>query len=175
VKRNATQAGNSRGRHAHDMNLSRSYAVRYNYCHDLTDVAHCVGRRRYWLSYAAGFLLDTIQLIAETFFQDRVSWLVLNKLKPNATKTEHKHTKTHKTRITRTAHISAKARLTSVAMRNPHQNLIICSVAHCPPSLTISCKSVRKFLRKVPNSQDRQTDKQTTTIFLGGGNEHNQA
>jgi len=36
------------------------------------------------------------------------------------------------------------------------QNLIICSLAHCQHSLKISCKSVRKFLRKVAN---RQTDK----------------
>ena len=39
-----------------------------------------------------------------------------------------------------------------------HQNLITCSVAHCQPSLKISCKSVRKFLRKVAN---RETDIQT--------------
>jgi len=32
-----------------------------------------------------------------------------------------------------------------------HQNLIICSLAHCQPSLKISCKSVSKFLRKVAN------------------------
>jgi len=38
-----------------------------------------------------------------------------------------------------------------------HQNLIICSLAHCQPSLKISCKSVRKLLRKVAN---RQTEKQ---------------
>ena len=42
-----------------------------------------------------------------------------------------------------------------------HQNLIICSLAHCQPSMKISWKSDRKFLRKVAN---RQTDKQTTTI-----------
>ena len=38
------------------------------------------------------------------------------------------------------------------------QNLIICSLAHCQPSLKISCKSIWKFLHKVAN---RQTDKQT--------------
>ena len=43
------------------------------------------------------------------------------------------------------------------------------SLAHCQPSLKISCKSVRKFVRKVANrltasQTDRQTDKQTTTI-----------
>ena len=42
-----------------------------------------------------------------------------------------------------------------------HQNLFICSLAHCHPSLKISCKSVRKFLRKVLTN--RQTDEQTTT------------
>jgi len=41
--------------------------------------------------------------------------------------------------------------------RNRHQNLIVCSSAHCQPFLKISCKSVRKLLRKVAN---RQTDKQ---------------
>jgi len=39
-----------------------------------------------------------------------------------------------------------------------HQNLIICLLAHCQPSLKISFKSVWKFLRKVAN---RQADKQT--------------
>jgi len=47
-------------------------------------------------------------------------------------------------------------------MTNPdpdrHQNLTICSVAHCQPSLKISCKFVWKFLRKVAN---RQTNRQT--------------
>jgi len=37
-----------------------------------------------------------------------------------------------------------------------HQNLIICSLAHCQPSLKISCKSIWKFLPKVAN---RQTNK----------------
>jgi len=48
-------------------------------------------------------------------------------------------------------------------IRDPdrNQNLIICSLAHCLPSLKISCKSVRKFLRKVA---DRQTNRHTTTI-----------
>jgi len=77
-------------------------------------------------------------------------------------------------------HTSAKTRLTSVAIRirtsdpDRHQNLIICSLAHCQPSLQISCKSVRKFLRKVVNKQrekDRQTDKQRRKHnLLGGGN-----
>jgi len=43
-----------------------------------------------------------------------------------------------------------------------HQNLIICSVAHCQPSMKILCKSVPKFLCKDANRQtNRQTDKQT--------------
>jgi len=77
------------------------------------------------------------------------------------------------TRSTGTVHTSAKARLTSVAIRMPmriririrdlvrHKNLIICSLAHCQPSLKISCKSVRKFFRKVASRQtNRQTDRQ---------------
>jgi len=43
-----------------------------------------------------------------------------------------------------------------------HQNLIICSLAHCQPSLKISCKSVPKFLRKLLT--DRQTNKQTYAV-----------
>ena len=38
------------------------------------------------------------------------------------------------------------------------QNLIICSLAHCQPSLKISCKSIWKFLHEVAN---RKKDKQT--------------
>ena len=78
------------------------------------------------------------------------------------------------TRSTGTAHTSAKARLTSVAIRirnririgvrirdpDRHRNLIICSLAHCQPSLKISCKSVRTFLCKFANRQ----------ILLDGGN-----
>jgi len=41
-----------------------------------------------------------------------------------------------------------------------HQNLVISSMAHGQPSLKISCKSVRQFLRKVAN---RQINKQTAT------------
>jgi len=69
------------------------------------------------------------------------------------------------TRSTATVHTSTRARLTSVTIqiqihiRSPDpyrlQNFIICSLAHCQPSLKISCKSFcAKFL----------TDKQTTTI-----------
>jgi len=63
------------------------------------------------------------------------------------------------TRSTRTVHTSAKACLTSVAIRirihdlDRHQNLIISSMAHCRPSLKISCKAVWKVLRKVTNRQ----------------------
>ena len=48
-----------------------------------------------------------------------------------------------------------------ILIRDPdrHQNLIICSLAHCQLSLTISGKSVREFLSEVANRQ--QTDKQT--------------
>jgi len=83
-------------------------------------------------------------------------------------------------RSTETVHTSAKARLTSVAIRmriricdpDRHQNLTICSLVHCQPSLKISCNSVRKFLRKVANKQtNRQTTKKTIKhILLGGGN-----
>jgi len=61
-----------------------------------------------------------------------------------------------------------------------YQNLIICSLAHCKPSLKISCKSVRTFLRKVDNRHtNRETDRQTKNkqrrlyILLGGGNKRN--
>jgi len=77
----------------------------------------------------------------------------------------------HTTRSTGTVHTYAKARLTSVAIRIPiciwirdrdrHQNVTVCSLAHCQPSLKISCKSGQKLLNTVAN---RQTDKQTTTI-----------
>ena len=87
-------------------------------------------------------------------------------------------------------HTSANARLISFAIeiriripiripiRDPdrHRNLIVCSPARCQPSLKISCKCVRKFLRKVANRQrDKQTDKQRRTYsLLGGGNKPNQ-
>ena len=95
------------------------------------------------------------------------------------------------TTSTGTVHTSAKARLTSVAIsvppyaesvrddesgkqslypdgdRNRHQHLTVSSLAHCQPSLKISSKSVRKFLRKVAN---RQTNKQPQSIsFLVEG------
>jgi len=47
-------------------------------------------------------------------------------------------------------------------------------MAHCQPSLKISCKSIRKFLRKVANRQtdksDRQTNNDEEHNLLGGGN-----
>ena len=68
-------------------------------------------------------------------------------------------------------HTSAKAIFNSVAIqiricipipkiRDPdrHQNLIICSLAHCQPSLKILCKFVSKFLRKVANRQTNNDD-----------------
>jgi len=81
------------------------------------------------------------------------------------------------TRSTGTVHTSTKARLISVEIQiririwihdpDRHQNLDICSLARCQPSLKISCKSVHKFLRKVAN---RQTDKRRRLhILLGGG------
>jgi len=71
-------------------------------------------------------------------------------------------------------HTFAKAHLTSVTIwildPDCHQNLIIL-LAHCQPSLKISCKSVWKFLHKVAS---RQTDKQWWKHnLLGGGNEVN--
>ena len=71
-----------------------------------------------------------------------------------------------------------------------HQNLPICSLTNCRPSLKISCKSVRKFLSEVANRQktDNQTDRQTNNdenitslaevkrnrkrIFLGNSERH---
>jgi len=81
-------------------------------------------------------------------------------------------------------HTSAKACLTSVAIwiqiririrdRDPdrHQSLIICSLAHCQPSLKISCKSVWTFCAKLLTN--RQTDKQRRKHnLLGAGNNNN--
>jgi len=77
---------------------------------------------------------------------------------------------------TGTVHISAKARLTSVAIGiririhdlDRQQNLIICSLAHCQPSLKTSCKSAQKFLRKVASRQ-RDKHRPLHHILLGGG------
>ena len=46
---------------------------------------------------------------------------------------------------TGTVHTSVKARLPVSRDLDRHQYLIICSLAHCQPSLKISCKSVWKF------------------------------
>jgi len=63
-----------------------------------------------------------------------------------------------------TVRTPAKARLTSVAIPirdlDCHQNLIICSLARCQPSLKFPSKSVRNFfLHKVAN-------KQTTRAYI---------
>ena len=43
-----------------------------------------------------------------------------------------------------------------------HQDFIIFSLAHCQPSLKISCKSIQTILRKVDTKErDKQTDRQT--------------
>jgi len=49
-----------------------------------------------------------------------------------------------------------------------HQNLISCSLAHCQPSMKISCKCVWKFLCKISNRQDKQRRKHN---LHGGGND----
>jgi len=46
-----------------------------------------------------------------------------------------------------------------------HQNLTVCPLAHCQPSLKITCKAVWKFLRKVANRQTAMKH-----ILLDGGN-----
>jgi len=63
----------------------------------------------------------------------------------------------NETRSTGAVHTSAKARLIPGSIRDPdrHQNLTICSLAHCQAFLKISCKSVQKF---VCNVADRQTN-----------------
>jgi len=78
------------------------------------------------------------------------------------------------TRSTGTVHTYAKVRLTSVAIRiriqirdpDRHQNLILCSSAHCQPSLKISCKSVWQFLRKVSNTNRQTNNDENITIKL---------
>ena len=63
------------------------------------------------------------------------------------------------TRSTRTVHTSAKAH-TDDPVR--HQNLIICSLAHCQPPLKFSRKSVWQCLRKVANKQTNNDDYMTS-------------
>jgi len=90
---------------------------------------------------------------------------------------------TLQTRSTGTLHTSsAKVHLTSVAIQiriwilisetDCHQNLTVFSMAHCQPSLKISCKSVQKFLCKVANRHtNTQTNKQWRLhILLGEDN-----
>jgi len=70
---------------------------------------------------------------------------------------------------------SGKQSLYPDADPDRHQNLIICSMAHCQPSRKISRKSVWKFLHKVANGQQTngQTDKQWRLhILLGKGNNY---
>jgi len=76
-------------------------------------------------------------------------------------------------------HTSAKVRLTSVVIQihepDRHQNVIICSLVHCQPSLKISCDLFGSFFC-VKLLTDRQTDKQTNKqrrlhILLGRGSE----
>jgi len=74
--------------------------------------------------------------------------------------------KYNKHRSTGTVHTSATVHLTSVTIQiqiydpDHDQSLIICSVAHCQPSLKISCKSIWKFLREVADKQiKRQTNR----------------
>jgi len=60
-----------------------------------------------------------------------------------------------------------------IRIRDPerHQNLVICALAHCQPSLKVSCKSVQTFLRKVANGQTNR--QRRLHILLGGGNIYN--
>jgi len=48
-----------------------------------------------------------------------------------------------------------------------HQNLTICSLAHCHPSLKLSCKSMRKFF-SAKLVTDRETDKRRRKHNLVG-------
>jgi len=102
-----------------------------------------------------------------------VKWRIITFVKV-ITKLFHSNTKS-----TGTVHNSAKAGVTSVAMRiwirihirirdlDRCQNLISCSLAHCQHSLKLSSKSVRTFLHKVAN---RETDRQRRKHnILGGG------
>jgi len=74
-------------------------------------------------------------------------------------------------KTTVTVQTCTKARLTSVTIwiriqicdPDRQQNLILCSLAHCQPSVKISCKSVWKFLRKVTN---RRTNNDENITFL---------
>ena len=56
--------------------------------------------------------------------------------------------------------------------KDHHQNLIVCSLAHCQPSLKISYKSVWKFLHTVAN---KQTDNDKNNLLGRGNNNENNA
>ena len=68
------------------------------------------------------------------------------------------------TRSTGTLHTSAKERLTSVAIRiwirdpDRHQNLIICSLAHCQRSLKIYANLFESFCAKLLTDRQRNDD-----------------
>ena len=75
---------------------------------------------------------------------------------------------------------SVKTPLTSVGIwiwiriPNPdrYQNLTICSLAHCQPSLKISCKSVLKFLRSIANRKTARQANNDENNLLSGGNKN---
>jgi len=69
------------------------------------------------------------------------------------------------------------AKRISIRIPDPdrHQNVTICSLAHCQSSLKISRKPVRKFLCKVANSQtNMQSNNGDYIIILGGCRPKNQ-
>ena len=95
---------------------------------------------------------------------------------------------TLETRNTGKVHTSAMARLTSVAISIPPSGKSVRDdesgsgsgsrsppklISH-QPSMKISCKSVRTFLRKVANTQTnrQQMKERRKHILLGGGNEY---
>ena len=78
----------------------------------------------------------------------------------------------HTTRSTGTVHTSTKVHLTSIAIRirgpDRHQNLIICSFAHCQPSRKFPANPLSFYTKLLT---DRQTDKQQQShILVGRGN-----
>ena len=66
------------------------------------------------------------------------------------------------TRSTRTVHTSAKACM--IHDPDHHQNLILCSLAYCEPSVKISCKSIQTFMRKAANMQMNNDDYITSLV-----------
>ena len=99
-------------------------------------------------------------LLLLLFYRTRVGSDLYKKLLTYFAKQAMSRGPTKTSRSTGTVHTSAKARLTSIAIRvqtvsrsPPKFNL--CSLAHRQSSLKISCKSVQKFLQK--SCADRQT------------------